>query len=67
MNIEQLTKILELGVEKGLLSWMKFSEPRDFNFFVDLSDKSYKIKWWCNICYLTTECGTYIPFLDLEM
>ena len=67
MKQEQLIKVLERGVEGGLLVGLTFDDVREFKFTVKLTDKAYKIDWWCNICHLTTECGAYIPFASFEI
>ena len=67
MKQEELIAILERGVNFGLLVGVTFGDIRSFEFTVKLTGKTYKIEWWINICYLTTECGTYIPFDSIEI
>ena len=67
MKQEELIKILESGVDDGFIVGLTFDENRTFKFTVKLTDKEYILDWWCNICYLTTECGVYIPFDFIEI
>ena len=67
MKQEQLIKLLEVGVDDGLLVGVTFDEIRKFEFTVKLTGKKYKIEWWVNICYLTTECGLYMSFSSVEI
>ena len=67
MKQKQLIHILEGGVNNGLLVGVTFDDLREFEFTVKMTGKKYKVTWWVNICYLTTECGTYIPFHSLEI
>ena len=67
MKQKQLSKILENGVDRGLLVGVKFDDVREFEFTIKLTGNSYKITWWVNICYLTTSCGLYMPFDTVEI
>ena len=67
MKQEQLIKVLESGVNAGFLVGVTFDEIRKFEFIIKLTGKKYKVEWWVNICYLTTECGVYIPFHSVEI
>lgn len=62
-----LHKLLLSGVERGLLRDLKEFDVRQFEFTISLTGKKYKITWWVNICYLTTECGLYMPFHSIEI
>lgn len=67
MEQERLIAVLEKGVDDGLLVGVTFDDVRAFEFTVKLTGKKYKITWWVNICYLTTECGLYMPFNSVEI
>lgn len=67
MKQERLLQVLNFAVEKGFISNLAFDEVRKFEFKVSLTTCYYKIEWWCNICYLTTACGAYIPFHNVEI
>ena len=66
MKLEKVQEILETGVTSGFISELVNYDLRYFTFKVPLSGANYKIIWWCNVCYLETSCGVYIPFHNLE-
>ena len=62
MKLEKLAEVLDYAVGQGYIKDLTNEDIRNFTFTVVLTGAKYKVQWWVNICYLTTECGTYIPF-----